>query len=276
MNDPSPAPRFVPAIVHEGPPAPDSLLFVARGLDVVVRREGERMVVPALEAVASLGDGPPHFLGTLDGKACFAVGVRRDLTVEAPYELVPARNLYGVADEALLAVAGRAIAIAEWDVTHRFCGKCGAKTELDPKERSRRCPGCHTPFYPRVTPAIIVLIERGDTALLAHAPTFRDGMFSTLAGFVEPGESFEEAVCREVKEEVGIEVHRLRYFGSQPWPFGRSLMVGFFAEHKSGEIAVDGVEIAEARWFRRDALPMIPPKLSIARRLIDDWRARGS
>ena len=136
-----------------------------------------------------------------------------------------------------------------------------------------RCPRCGLSAYPRLAPAIIVLVERDDEVLLARGRGF-GRMYSAVAGFVEPGETLEQAVHREVCEEVGVALGAVRYFGSQPWPFPHSLMIGFFADWASGEIAADGVEIVDANWYRPDHLPEIPPALSIARRLIDDWRGR--
>jgi NAD+ diphosphatase len=166
------------------------------------------------------------------------------------------------------------VQIVDWDRNHRFCGRCATPTALVPGERARRCPACHTPYYPRIAPAVIALIEHGDRVLLARAAAFPRPWFSALAGFVEPGETLEEAVAREVREEVGIEVADVRYFGSQPWPFGRSLMVGFTARYAGGEVRVDGQEIVEANWYGADRMPQVPPPISIARRLIDAWLAR--
>jgi NAD+ diphosphatase len=134
-----------------------------------------------------------------------------------------------------------------------------------------RCPACGLTAYPRIAPAIITLVRRGDEALLARGARFPLPFYSTLAGFAEPGESLEETLVREVREEVGVEVRDLRYFGSQPWPFPHSLMIGYFAEWASGEIAIDGSEILDAQWFTVDRLPNVPPRISIARRLIDAW-----
>ena len=181
------------------------------------------------------------------------------------------RALYEELGDELFAVAGRAIQIATFASTHRHCGRCGQPTVRDGVERCVRCPACALVAYPRVTPAIIVLVRRGNDALLARSARFATGFYSTLAGFVEPGESLEQTLEREVFEEVGIRVRNLRYFGSQPWPFPHSLMIGYFADYASGEIVVDGQEILDAHWFSSDGLPPVPPKLSIARQLIDTW-----
>ncbi len=138
-------------------------------------------------------------------------------------------------------------------------------------ERCFKCPACGTLAYPRIAPAIIVLVRRGDEALLARNARFPGAFYSTLAGFAEVGETLEESLAREVREEVAIEIKLPRYFGSQPWPFPHSLMVGFHAEWAGGEIQADGKEILDARWFTVDALPKIPPKVSIAGRLIASW-----
>ncbi len=268
----SPA-RFVPA--HDAPARPrdTALLFAARGLDLLVaEREGAVHIPTGAELSALAAEA--HFLGTLGDVDCYAAAFPKDTEPPAGMRLVPARNLYNRVDESLFGVAGRALAIAEWDTTHRFCGRDGQPTVLVPGERARRCPTCRTPYYPRISPAVIVLVTRGDSMLLARNANFPGAFFSTLAGFVDVGESLEETVVREVKEEVGVELKNLRYFGSQPWPFGRSLMLGFTAEYAGGDLQVDGQEIAEAGWFTPDNLPQLPPRMSIARQLIDTFLAQ--
>ncbi len=210
-----------------------------------------------------------HYVGRYDDVDCFALSLEEE--PGEPFVTVGLRGLFGRFDEATFAVAGRALQVAGWADTHRFCGRCATPTERDPKERCLRCPRCALAMYPRISPAIIVLVRRGDEALLARSSRFPLPFFSTLAGFVEAGESLEETLHREVREEVGIEVDQLRYFGSQPWPFPHSLMVGFTAQYVRGDLLLDPGEIAEARWFSPSALPIIPPKLSIARALIDAW-----
>ena len=186
-------------------------------------------------------------------------------------------SYFGRSTEVEWAIAGRAVQIAEWARTHRFCGRCGTPTELSATDRSMKCPACGLMAYPRLAPAMITLVTRGEgdeqEALLARGVQFRAPMYSCLAGFVEPGESLEQAVVREVREEVGIEVGNVRYWGSQPWPFPHSLMIGFQAEWVSGDIVCDPAEILDAQWYRRDSLPNIPPRISIARKLIDAWLA---
>lgn len=215
-----------------------------------------------------------HFLGLLDGEAMWGVDVPhgQDPADGAATDLY---SYYGRASEPEWLVAGRAVQIVEWARTHRFCGRCATPTELAPGERAMRCPACGLLAFPRLAPAMITLVTRGEgadeEALLARGVQFRAPMYSCLAGFVEPGESLEGAVVREVREEVGIEVTNVRYWGSQPWPFPHSLMLGFHADYAGGEIVCDPTEIVDAQWYRRDALPPIPPGISIARKLIDAW-----
>jgi NAD+ diphosphatase len=263
-------PRFQPGYDPPARSRDTALLFAVRGMDLLVA-EHDGQAQPPRGATLPEVAASAHFLGVLDGTDCYAAPLPGDFAPPEGTRFVQARSLYKQLDEVTFAVAGRALSIAEWDLSHRFCGKCGSPTQLVPGERSRKCPVDHTPFYPRISPAVIMLITRGDQLLLARNATFPEPMFSTIAGFVDPGESLEDTVLREVKEEVGLEVKNLTYFGSQPWPFGRSLMVGFMAEYAGGDITVDGKEIAEARWFDVDALPRIPPRLSIARHLIDTF-----
>jgi len=178
------------------------------------------------------------------------------------------------ADEVRLAM--RALHVVEWGRTHRFCGRCGTRNEESSSELARRCPQCDHTLFPRISPAVIVLVRRGDEVLLGRGNHLPPGLYSTLAGFVEPGETLEESVRREIREEVGIELADIRYFGSQPWPFPDSLMIGFMADFGGGELQVDPAELAEAHWCALDELPPVPPAFSIARSLIDAWvRERG-
>ncbi len=184
------------------------------------------------------------------------------------------RSLFGVMPDDLVAIAGRASQIADWDRTHRYCGVCATATTRDENERARRCPACGHTAYPRISPAMMCLVTRGKEILLARNVSFPAGRYSALAGFLEAGESIEDAVHREVEEEVGIKVTNLRYFSSQSWPFPHSLMIAFTAEYASGALTPNGHEIAEASWFHADNLPQLPPRISIARALIEDTLTR--
>jgi NAD+ diphosphatase len=172
------------------------------------------------------------------------------------------------------------VQIVEWDRTHRFCGRCGIPVQEMPFERAKKCPQCDLTSYPRLAPAIIVSIERanpsGKELLLAHNHRHPAGFYSVLAGFVEPGESLEECVKREIREEVGIEVKNIRYFGSQPWPFPNSLMIAFTSEYASGDIVLEEDELDDAAWFVAGALPPVPPPISIARQLIEHFVEKNS
>jgi NAD+ diphosphatase len=156
-----------------------------------------------------------------------------------------------------------------WDQTHQYCGRCGTRTETLNGERSKKCPACGLLNYPRITPASITAVFKDNKILLTHNVAFRRNIHSLVAGFMEPGETLEECIHREIMEEVGLKVKNIKYFGSQPWPFPNSLMIGFTAEYDSGEIAVDGKEISEAAWYDADNLPELPSKMSIARQIID-------
>ncbi len=170
-------------------------------------------------------------------------------------------------------LAGRALQILNWERNNRFCGRCGERMMPRQDERAMRCPACGFLQYPRLSPAVIVSVLRGDTLLLVHNNRFPSGRYSLLAGFVEAGETFEDCVSREIEEEVGIRVKNIRYLSSQPWPFPDSLMVGFTAEWAAGELQPDGVEIGDARWFTREAMPEIPGPHTIAGKIIRSWMA---
>lgn len=247
--------------------------FVVHPKGLVARRDGERIVFPSDDDVAALGlrREDAHRLGSLDDTDALVVPIGG--RIEAPFELFALRALAATLDASLFGVAGRAMHTADWLTTSRFCGRCGTKTERLAHERAMGCPACKLHLYPRISPAIITLVRKGDLALLASNAKFPGAFYSTLAGFAEIGESLEETLVREVREEAGITVGEVRYFGSQPWPFPNSLMIGFTAEWRAGEIEIDPAELSDAKWFDVDELPMVPPPLSIARQLIDAWIA---
>jgi NAD+ diphosphatase len=251
--------------------------FAFRGNELLVREEGDRLRLPSgEELLAERVAQSEHETGFVRGERCVALALPAEWEPRAGMRLVGLRALYGALDEPLYGMAGRAVQLVEWARTHRFCGHCATPTVPGADALAKLCPACGLNFYPRISPAVIVLISRGSELLLARSPHFAEGLYSTLAGFVEPGESLEDAVRREVREEVGVEVTEPRYFGSQPWPYPNSLMIGFTAEYASGELAPQETEIADAGWFALDQLPLVPRPLSIARQLIDHFvRSHG-
>jgi len=221
-----------------------------------------------------LGDAEYQLtLGLVDDKPCQLVRVKEQIDLPG-LSWHGLRGLLGHVDDSTFRLLGVAQQLDIWHDTHRFCGRCGQPTQVRLDERAMECSACGNRQYPKLSPCIIVLVTRGDEVLLARSANFRSGFFSTLAGFIEPGESAEEALRREVMEEVGVEVDQLEYLGSQNWPFPNSLMLGFHARYAGGEIVPQPGEIEEAHWWHVDQLPSIPPHGTISRWLIDCYLAR--
>ncbi|MDA1372272.1 MAG: NAD(+) diphosphatase [Proteobacteria bacterium] len=198
-----------------------------------------------------------------------AVHSKQDIAGLLDAENRSLRSLLFAEGDLAFSVAGKASQIIDWYNSHRYCGSCGSATENHGSERAVFCGQCERHFYPRINPCVIMLVVRGREMLLARSARFKGGFFSCLAGFIEVGETVEETLTREVKEEVGLEVHNLRYIKSQSWPFPSQLMLGFIAEYKSGEIVLQPDEIEEARWYDIDELPNVPVAgLSVAGDLI--------
>jgi NAD+ diphosphatase len=262
---------FEPAVRPQQPPTP--LAWCLAFID-------GHLLLPEAEVTALQPQAPQafemlaasrHYLGRLDALDCWAYKLP-----EAPpgWRKVALRAAMMQFPDALMGAASRAAQVLEWDRAHRFCGVCGTPTEVQTGEHARKCPACGHSAYPRLSPAMMALVWRGSgpsaELLLARSPHYAPGMFSALAGFVEPGESLEGCIHREVAEEVGVQVRALRYYGSQSWPFPHSLMVAYTAEWVAGEIVPQPGEIEAAAWFGIDALPNIPPRFSIAGHLIRD------
>lgn len=255
--------------------------FIFSGHNLLVYGDEQSVRVPRLYEMAELGLTAVHqqYLGYLADDApihCYAVGIAGKHDAPAGMAFLGLRQLFGLLDETYLWLAGRAFQIIDWDRTNQYCGQCGTPNTQLEHERAKKCLHCGHIKYPRISPAVIVRVERhdpdGDKILLANGRRFRSSKtYSVLAGFVEPGETLEECVRREIFEEVGITVKNVRYFGSQPWPFPDSLMIAFTAEYDSGEITLEEAEIVAADWFKPDELPDVPPPISIARRLIDSF-----
>jgi NAD+ diphosphatase len=264
---------FEPGVDAGAEPADDAVCFVFRRGELLIAASRSEGALPRYTEIQVVRERivRANLIGWLDQQPAFAIELDEEAADLQPLEFRPLRGAFGVLDERTWMVAGMAAQVVEWDRSHQFCGRCGSRTEYVTNERGKRCPVCGLVAYPRVSPAVIVLVERGDEALLARGPHLAAGMYALIAGFVEVGESLEDAVRREIREEVGIEVDRIEYFASQSWPFPHSLMLGFTAQYDSGEIEIDHNEIEDARWFSPDDMPRVPPPLSIARKLIDHY-----
>lgn len=261
--------EFIPLMTAQG--HPDPLAFVFRSGKLLVREDDlslpdARLGLP----LHGLDLAQFHPVGLWQQRYCCTTWVDAALEPQAGFAFVPLRSLFGSMDEPLLGLASRAIQLAEWSRTHRFCGHCANPMQRASGERAFKCPACGMVAYPRISPAMMVLIKKEDHILLARHVVSPTGRFSALAGFLEAGESIEEAIHREVMEEVGLKVKNLQYFGSQSWPFPHSLMIAFTAEYAGGEITPDTSEIAEARWFGpQDVQPQAPPGVSISNKLLN-------
>jgi NAD+ diphosphatase len=260
--------QFIPLMTAIEHAEPTTLMF--RGDEILLRDADLSMVDQATAAALGRRSADMLPVGMLDKRYFRTTWLEPDAVLVPGYSFKKLRALFGVLDDQIVAIAGRAYQIAEWARTHRYCGACGAATERVAGERCAKCPACGMVAYPRISPAMMVLVRNGDAILLARNAASPTKRFSALAGFLEAGESIEEAVHREVFEEVGLKIHNLRYFGSQSWPFPHSLMIAFTADYLSGEIRVDQNEIAEAHWFGpADDLPEYAPEISIAGALIN-------
>ena len=267
---------YIPLVTPPARRDEPALWFAFRKAEILVVNGAERPALPHCPDLGAHGLSPQRsqYLGIYDGKHCYAVEISESEPLPEGWAALGLRDLFGLVETTLAALSGRAYQILEWDRNHRYCSRCGTPTQPRTDERARACPACGYTSYPPVSPAIMILITHQGKLLLARKPAFPNGRFSALAGFVEPGETLEDTVARETREEVGVEVKNIRYFGSQPWPFPHSLMVAFTAEYAGGELRPDGVEIEEAGWFDPDQLPRLPPPISISRRLIDTVAGR--
>jgi NAD+ diphosphatase len=257
-------------LVEIGPPSPEP------PEDARIKSRPQWARVPTGRAAADLA--LPHigavplrslYLGTLGALHCYAAEVATGHPAPAGMAWQNLRVLFSVLDDAHLAIAGRALQLVDWDRNHRYCGRCATPTQVKSEERARTCPSCQLTVYPRISPAVMALVCRGSEILLGRGPQFPPGMYSALAGFAEAGETLEECLVREVREEAGVEVKNIRYFKSQPWPFPNSLMIAFLCDYAGGELHPQEGEIEAVSFFSIDALPKLPGKISIARRLID-------
>ena len=270
------ADEYQPRIVPPAERSERAFWFAFHRGNLLVAESAEQARLPLCRELAELGVTTVRdlYLGTFAGTHCYVCELEHANDLPDGHSMQGLRAIFGMVDEPLAVLAGRAFQIMEWDRNHQFCSRCGTPTVARSEERARACPRCRLTVYPPVSPAIMILIKRGREVLLGRKKEWAPGRYSALAGFVEPGEMLEDTVRRETREEVGVEVENIRYFGSQPWPFPHSLMVAFTADYAGGEIRPDGVEIEEARFFDAEQLPQLPPSISISRRLITTVCAR--
>ena len=258
--------RYEPAVVSEANSLDHGYCFIFRGSQLLVDTVHDGIRIPMLAGLQELALFPEnaHFLGYLEGEPCYTSSVPKDKSEPDGMTFQELKTLLGVMDYDISMLAGRASQIIDWDKTHRYCGRCGAANHDLPGERAKKCPECGFVSYPRISPATITAVIKENKILLAHARNYHGDVHSLIAGFLEPCETLEECAQREIMEEVGIKVKNIRYYGSQPWPFPNSMMIGFIAEYESSEICVDGYEIEKAGWFDTEHLPEMPGKMSIA------------
>ena len=213
-----------------------------------------------------------QFLGFLNNKPCYLSELTSESKIDDGTMLTPLRNLLGRIPDSLFTVCSRSIQLSEWYKNNQFCGACGSKMQRHNTERAMYCECNNLLIYPKISPCIIVLVTKGEELLLAHNKNFPGAFYSTLAGFIEAGESAESAIHREIYEEVKIKVKNIKYYGSQSWPFPSQLMLGYHAEYLEGDITPDGEEIDSADWFNYRKLPQVPTgNISISGQLIESY-----
>ncbi|KAF1085706.1 NADH pyrophosphatase [Sporotomaculum syntrophicum] len=254
------------------------LWFLFNNNNMLIKLNNNQVAIPEQKDITRLAiqiDREVQ-IGVLENSPCYAAEFSQvSEALPDGFAYMSLRKLFFKTGEEVFGIAGRAYQIIHWIRTHQYCGKCGSLMENKAGELARKCPNCGMTSYPRISPAVIVAVVKDEQLLMASNISFPTSFYSVLAGFVEPGETLEACVQREIKEEVGIEVKNITYFGSQPWPFPDSLMIGFTAEYASGEITVNNTELATADWFTRSQLPgNIPNIKTIAGRLIE-WFLQG-
>ncbi|HEY0754073.1 MAG TPA: NAD(+) diphosphatase [Ktedonobacteraceae bacterium] len=254
-------------------PAPGPAYWLPfRGSQLLVKKRelGASLILATAEDMASNQPQNTLYIGTLDGMACLTCEVDERLPLSEDWHAYDLRFLFGLVDETAYSVAGYAAQILHWQRTSRHCPVCGSVNGPLGESWGRTCPQCGHTGYPPVIPAVLVLVHDGEHILLSHKPGW-GSRYSVFAGFVEPGESLEGCVARELAEEASIEVAEITYYASQTWPFPSQLMVGFQAHYIGGEPTADLQELDDVKWFHIDALPNIPPPLSLSYQLVQAW-----
>lgn len=250
--------------------------FLFQENQLILLQLNETLTLPAFENISSYQESllSLHSLGDYNKSQCFCAEVKPGINLGSAHVLMPIKQAFNVLEDVWFSFIVKSAQILNWSKHHQYCGQCGHQTTQKYDVYEAHCESCNMVFYPRISPSIIVLIKKGNQILMARGEHFAKGVYGLIAGFVSPGETLEEAVHREVMEEVGITIKNLRYFGSQPWPFPDSLMVAFEAEYDAGDIVIDDVEIKEAGWYGVNDLPGMPSSSrSIARVMIDTFLA---
>ncbi len=255
-------------------PDNNALLFAFKNYEILLVKTSKNNFT--LPTIKNFENSPVQFnslefIGKFHDKNCFNINFNTNIELPEYFTFENIRSTFNIFDFDHFQVIGYAYHLGRWDIDTKYCGKCGNKTERAPDEKAKKCTSCDHIIYPKISPAIIVAILKNDDILLASNNRFKKNLYSILAGFVDPGESLEECVHREVMEEVGIRIKNIRYYDSQPWPFPDSLMVGFFADYYSGQIKVNDEELSDAAWFNRKNMPELPASFSIARRMINSY-----
>lgn len=250
--------------------------FLFQDNQLILQWVNETLTLPTFQNISSYIESlaSVHLLGGYNKTPCFCGEIKRGINLNSTYVLIPLKQAFSVLEDFWFSFIVKSAQILNWNKQHQYCGICGNQTTRKYDVYEAHCQGCKMVFYPRISPSIIVLIKKGSQILMARGPHFAKGIYGLIAGFVCPGETLEEAVHREVMEEVGITIKNLRYFGSQPWPFPDSLMMAFEADYEAGEIVIDDVEIKHAGWYSVDNLPGMPSSSkSIARVMINSFLA---
>jgi NAD+ diphosphatase len=262
---------FTPGISPVQAPSTSTLWFTFHDDRLLIEQRTDEEIAVCSTPPISRGLSPifSQYIGNYNSTDIYVAEVKEPPTLPETIQFTKLRSLFGKIDREIFSLAGRAVQIVQWNRDHKFCGRCGTGMLIRQTELAKNCPACGFISFPRLSPAVIMSIVRGKEILLARSPHFRKGMYSTLAGFVEPGETLEETVTREIREEVNVEVSDITYIGSQPWPFPHSLMIGFTTRYTAGDIQIDNKEIEDAQWFSIDNLPVLPTRMSIAYHLIE-------
>ena len=262
---------FTPGVTPAKPLSEAALWFIFQNDQLLIELKTEEEIAFCSTSPLAHGLSPvfSQYIGNYNGTGVFVAELPESIEVPETMRFMNLRALFGKIDKDFFSLAGRAIQIIQWNRDHKYCGRCGTAMLIRQTELAKKCPACSFISFPRLSPAVIMSIIREKEILLARSPHFPKGMYSTLAGFVEPGETLEETVIREIREEVSVEISDITYISSQPWPFPHSLMVGFATRYAGGDLQIDNNEIEDAQWFSIDNLPVLPTPISIARHLIE-------